>query len=393
MACTEITDIVVRESGRFQEEIYKRTFAFSPQMSLMPRGVFPGGKGDVINVLTYERSAPTQATPQWINSVTVDGAEGGSCLPPVTKVGIGSTTRNFNLMEAALEGPDFCAEDHRTVFSLMQQLNAITSIMAEYTRIMWEIRDRQEYFRMVKRKVVVDGCPPTESNTMAATYPAVCPTSILTQGILDRYAAKLFRDGAMQSAMARDNGRGVLTLITSWETSQNLIKLNPEIRQDIRWADPGELLKPILTNNRVYGGFVHVIDPYPRRFTCADGVYTEVPAFAAFNPTKGESAEINTAYETAPFEETVIKDPMVMQQLIPLPVTNPAPQFNYKAVNYTGNWRVVNIPDRKCNPDENILFHRGILKAASMPIHPERGVAFVHLRCDPACALVTSCPS
>jgi hypothetical protein len=392
MACTAITDIVVRESGRYlAEEIYKRNFATSPQVQLMPRGTFPKGMGDVLNVLTYERSAPLEAAPAWTDVLTVDGAEGGACLPPVTKIGIGSTTRNFNLQRRALEGPDFCAEDQRTPFALTQQLNAISDIMAEYAKLEWEIHNRQEYFRLVKRKVVVDGCPPTESNTSATTYPAVCPTSILTQGILDRYAAKLSRDGAAQSAMARDNGRPVFTLITSWETSENLIKLNPDLRQDIRWAEPNELLKPILTNNRVYRGFIHIIDPYPRRFTCAGGVYTEVPAFMTAAATKGQKADINTAYESAPYEETVIKDPMVMKQLIPEPITNPAPNFRFDPVTYTGHFTVKNIVDRICNPDGNILFHRGILAAASMPIHPERGVAFVHLRCDPSCALVTAC--
>jgi hypothetical protein len=358
----------------------------------MPRGTFPKGMGDILNVLTYERSAPLEAAPAWHDVVTVDGAEGGACLPPVTKVGIASTTRNFNLQRRALEGPDFCAEDLRTPFELAQQLNSISDILAEYSRLEWEIHNRQEYFRLVKRKVVM-GCPPTESNTSATTYPAVCATSILTQGILDRYAAKLFRDGAMQSAMARDNGRAVLTLITSWETSQNLITLNADMRQDLRWAKPDMLLEPILTNNRVYRGFVHVIDPYPRRFTCAGGVYTEVPAFMTAAATKGNKAEINTEYEAAPYEETVIKDPSVMKQLIPEPITNPAPNFRFDPVTYTGSWKVQNIQDRICNPDSNILYHRGILAAASMPIHPERGVAFVHLRCDPACAGVTSCPS
>jgi hypothetical protein len=77
--------------------------------------------------------------------------------------------------------------------------------------------------------------------------------------------------------------------------------------------------------------------------------------------------------------------------LIPRPITNPAEKFEFNAVNYMGNWKVMNIAHRTDNPDGNIIYHRGILAAGSMPVHPERGVAFLHKRCDPALDLVTSC--
>lgn len=396
MSCTAITEVTTSESGRFiANEIYTRYFARNPIIRLTQRGVVPEGMGDSWSVLTYERSAPTDAEPLWHNvlSSELDGGEGGLCLAPATKVGIASTTRSFNMKRRFLEGPDFCAESMRGPFALMQQLNAITDILGDYARLEWEIRYRHDYFNLVKRKVVVDGCPPTESNTGAATYPASCPTSVLTQGILNRYGEKLKRDGADQSAMMTDNGSPVLTLICSQETSDNLIFLNADIRQDLRWGQPNELLKPFITDNRVYRGFIHVIDQYPRRFTCAGGVFTEVPAFDLAAATKGVKAEIRTAWEVAPYEESVIFDPTVYTSLIPRPIGTVAAKFPFNPVNYTGIWEVKNIPDRKCNPDGNILYHRGILAEAPMPVHPERGVAFVHLRCDPACNLVTICPS
>lgn len=393
MACTAITDIVVRESGRYlADEIFKRNFARSPWQMLLKRGEYPRGLGDTINVLTYERSAPTDAAPTWATVSTVDGTEGGACLPTATKVAIASTTRNFGLARRVLEGPDFCAEDLRTPFELEQQLNAITDILAEYVRLEWDIRDRNEYFRLCKRKVVVDGCPPTETFTGAATYPAAEATSVLTQGILDRYKAKLFRDGAQQSALGQTNGMPVLTLICSMETSDNIIKTNADVRQDLRWGNPGELLKA-LGVEREYRGFYHVYDAYPRRFTYAGGAYTNVAAFATQAATKGNKAEVNSSWETAGFEESFIFDPTVYTQLIPRPVTTPAPNYRFDPVTYTGVWQVKNILNRDCNPDGNILYHRGILAAGSLPVHPERGVAFVHLRCDPACNLVLTCPS
>ena len=397
MSCTAITAVTTQESGRYMaNEIRSRFFAKSPIIQLQPRGVVPEGMGDSWNVLTYERSAPTEVEPQWqdVLLTNLNGAEGGMCLPPVTKVGVGSTTRTFNMQRIAVEGPDFCAEQLRGPFELMQQLNAITKQLGQYTRLLWENRYRHNYFRLVQTKVGVDGCPPTESTSGALTYPAVCPTSVLTQGILDRYAAQLIRDGAgEEGTLATDNGYPLLTLLTSWEQSRSLIFNNADIRQDIRWAEPSELLKPFLTNKRIYSGFIHVIDPYPRRFTCSGGVYTEVGAFILTAASQGNKAVINPAYRTAPYEETVIFDPSVYRSLIPRPISNPAPKFSFNPLNYVGEWEVKNIEDRVCNPDKNIIYHRGILAEAPMPMSPERGVAFVHLRCDPACSLITTCPS
>jgi hypothetical protein len=81
----------------------------------------------------------------------------------------------------------------------------------------------------------------------------------------------------------------------------------------------------------------------------------------------------------------------VFQQMIPRPVTNPAEKFSFDPISYLGNWSVKNIAHRTENPDNNIIFHRGILAAGSMPEYPERGVAFLHKRCDAALNLVTSC--
>lgn len=392
MACDEIIQNLVTESGRIGKDIYDRVYATSPWLSLIQRGSFPKEMGQTINVLTYERSAPDVAEPTWLSMVfdETSPVEGGICLPPSTRVGIGTTLRSYNLARRVLEGPDFCAEQLRTPFEVAQQLNQIVKVLADYSVIEWEIRDRFEYFRSCKRKVVVDACPPTDTFTQAATYPAVQPQSILTQGILNRYKMKLLRDGAGQSALGRENNMPILTLICSAETSDNLIFTNPDIRQDLRWGKPSELLAPFGVE-KSYRGFYHLIDPYPRRFTYSGGVFTVVPAFTNVAASKGNKSEINPAYEAAPYEESFIFDPMVMRQLIPEPITAPGANIQFDPVTYMGNWMYKNIPDRVCNPDGTIGFHRGILAAATEPIHPERGVAFVHLRCDPSCALITSC--
>jgi hypothetical protein len=374
-----ITDIVVRETGRFNQDIFGRNFGVSPWVTLVQRGEFPVGMGEQISLLTYERSAPTVTEPTWSTVAVVDGADGGACVPSATRVGIASTTRNFNLQRRALEGPDFCAEELRTPFALRQQLNAIVNILAEYVAIEWEIRDRHEYLRLVKWKV-----------TMGSAMTVSEATSVLTQGALNQWKVRLLRDGAAKSALGRENAQPILTLICSSETSDDIIRRNADVRQDIRWGKPNELLAPFGVE-RSYRGFYHLIDMYPIRGNCVGSTFTEVAPFYTVAATKGTKAEVNPSWMAVNSEISFIFDPMVFTQLIPRPITNPAEKFEFNAVNYMGNWKVMNIAHRTDNPDGNIIYHRGILAAGSMPVHPERGVAFLHKRCDPALDLVTSC--
>lgn len=393
MACGTITDIVVRESGRYlADEIFSRVFGQALWPTIFPRGEFPKGLGEVISVLTYERSAPQSPDTGWESVTVADGTEGGACLQPAIPMEVGSTTRNFNLKRKILEGPDFCAEELRSPFEVMQQLERITDALAGQIKLEWDDRDKHEYFRMVKYKAIVDACPPnnTESSTQATTYPAACPTSILTNGFLNHYYLRLTRDGA--AGMGMDNGKAVLTLICSAETSDDIIFRNPEIRQDLRWAEPDQLLKK-LGVSRNYRNFFHLIDIYPRRFDCAQPPATEIAIWETIAASKGKKAEVTAAWTDGLTEESFIYEPTVLRQLVPRPITNPAPNFRFDPVNYMGMLTLKNIPDRKCNPDGNILFHRAILAAGTMPVHPERGVAFLHLRCGPACDLVTSCAS
>lgn len=398
MSCASIIDYIVRETGRFGPDIYNRVFNRSPWVKLIRRGVFPEGMGHTISVLTYERTAPTVAEPTWTAMTVNDGdiSEGGLCLPPAQKVAIAQTIRNYNLSQRLLEGPDFCVENLRFSFQLRDQLEAVIQILSEYAMIEWEIRDRHEYLRLVKWKVTVDSFLTTSTATVAP-YFAACPTSILTMGVLNRWRVRLLRDGANMSSLGMANGSPILTLITSAETSEDLIFRNPDIRDDLRWGKPNELLAPFGVE-KSYRGFYHLIDNYPIRGTCAAGVFTEIAAFTstvgAYQGTaasRGTKTEVADAWTGAPYEVSFIFDPTVFEQLIPRPITNPHPKFQFNAVNYTGDWRALNIIDRICNPRGTILFHQGLLAAASKPIHPERGAAFLALRCDPSLSLVTSC--
>lgn len=371
----------------------RRTFPKSIWMSLIRRGTFPNEMGEQLTAVVYERSAPTDAEPEW-NSLTItDNAEGGLCLPPATKIPIASTTRTFGIKRRVLEGPDICNIDIRPAVDLYNQLESISGILGDYARIEWEIHDRHEYFRLCQTKVVVDSCDdPTTTDTMAEAYPSSCPTQPLSFAVLDKFKIALLQDGAGAESLLRSEGAPVGVVITGFETAGNLIRQNSDIREDIRFSNQANILVQSFGISYAYDGITFLRDPYNRRFTCDGGTYTEVPAFSLTAATKGQKAIVRPAYKAAPYEESFWFDPNVFTQLLMEPPTAPAPNFRFNPVDYTGMVQMYNIPDRVCNPDGNVIFHRMHLAAASYPVEPERGVAFVHERCEPM-GCTTTCQS
>lgn len=399
MGCANITNILTQESGRFQDEIWRRVLPTSPWVGLVKRGVFPKGMGNTISSLTYERSAPLEAVPAWTQiSVANDSVvPGGTCTPTAAKVPVASTQRSYSLFRRVLEGPDFCASDLVFPFQLRAQLEQITKILTEYTREEWEIRYRHDYvLSLINNKTIVNLALTSGASTPGTLFDGIdanCATAILTQGVLNRKKAVLLRNGAIESALGKENNGPILTLVTDYETSERIIYSDQDIRQDIRFGKPNELLAPYGVE-RSYRGFYHLLDPFPMRFTCAGGVYTEVPAFASQAATKGNKSVVNDAWLTATDTSSIIFDPMVFDSLIPEPsITNPAPGYVFDPVTFLGQWQVKNILNRDCNPDGTILYHRGTLAESPRQVHPERGWGFVHQRCDPSANLVTSCGS
>lgn len=388
------------ETGRFVVPfIRRRVFARSLWLNIVRRGEWENEMGPSRNVLFYERSAPTEAQPAWTDihpsDLVPDGTAGGSCNPATHKIAIASTVRSFNLQRRHLEGPDICNIDLMPKLEMRSQLQNVAEILSDYTKIEWEIRYRHQYFLMCQTKVVVDSCTaPTESTTLATTYPSACPTHPLNMAVVSKYTIDLMRDGAGAEALLRGaGGSPLVTMIVSNETRGNIIRQNSEIREDIRQGNANNLLIRAFGVSHSYGDIVWLVDPFPRRFECSGGTYTQVAPFAlGAATTRGQPAIVNTSWKTATNEESFLYDPMVKDCLIPRPPTAPHPLFRFDPLTFTGAVRMLNIQDRQCNPLGNIVFHHMALGAGTAPNETWRGAAFVHLRCDPM-GCTTACSS
>lgn len=279
-----LNNILVEESGRISDDIYRNTIDTSAWLKLMTQGTWPDEMGDTISVLTYERSLPV-GTQKW-NRISNDAASTKFCIPDATLVSAAQTLRTYGISHTAVESDPICVNDVRMSFRFREQLANIYANLTENVSLLWRDRNRSEYARIAEHKIVAQRIDATSQLAEGSAFmPAITPTatatpvSRLTQGILDSIYLRLITDGGGQNPMGRENGRPVFTLITSSETSDKIIR-ETGTRDDFRYSNAvNELLRP-LGVERSYRGFYHVIDTFPARyqFTAAGAATVTVAA-------------------------------------------------------------------------------------------------------------------
>ena len=391
-----ISTMLVEETGRISGDIYRRTIDTSPWLKLVKQAAWPNEMGDTLSVLTYERSLPT-GTQTWSDiSNHTDSTK--FCIPDATTVTPAQTTRTYGLAHTAVESAPICVHDVRMGYKFREQLRAIYDNLVENVSWLWKNRYRDQYESLATHHIVATsttngGTILREGTTMPVNDgadPLVEDNiSRLTQGILDQCYMRLIRDGGGTNAMGRENGRPLFTLITSAETSDNIIR-ETGTRDDYRYSPQvNELLKP-LGVERSYRGFYHVIDPFPKRFR-----YDAVPAGwdektpysveASWTGEVGDSNRytVNSDYESADYEQSYIFHTDVLESLIPTPIGSAGSGVNFNPLTYRGKFDFLNIRDRVENPDGSWGFFRGVLANAAKPVKPQYGFVIMHKRCDP----------
>jgi len=421
---TNIEQLLVSESSRIGDDIYRKTVDTSPWLKLVKQDAWPDEMGDTVSVLVYERSLPYNddgsAKVSW-NSVSQNGAAYGSSnfaagTNTLNNTGndsasassfpasggtidFGQTLRTYGLSHAALESPNISLNDLRFPMKRKEQLSNIMQILTESTSEVWVQRYRDQYISIAQNKLTATTDTTTTSGfdysisgagrsttgaSFLATSAATTAGTQLTQNLLDRVYMDLLRNGAGANAYDRMNGAPVFLAIMSPESSDSLIRANADIRQDFRWSDRvSELLAP-LGVQRSYRNFHHLVDAFAPRYSWASGAFTRVYPFIKVandlgNARQGFKYELNTAYLNAAWEDTIIFVPDVFTSLVPKPLSiGEGMEFN--AQNYRGEFTWRNILDREKNPDGTVGYFRAVFSNGGKPIFPHQGYVIRHLR-------------
>jgi hypothetical protein len=402
--CEAINDNFVRETGRVALGTYRLGLYKDPYLRFVSQSAFPDNMGKTITNVIAQRSIATGTG--WENiGVTGEDGEANACLAPVKKVGYAFDTKTFTLRHQAVESNFICLEDVRTSTFPIDDVNNYIKILADNVNVEWIKRYDDDYLANSTKITVEPGLDGAASATVAfngttglATISgAAAPTSVLTPGVLRQIHDNLYQDNAGDDGDAvTDDGAPVFNVFSERATIENLIKLQQDVREDIRWSDRvNDLLGAngsSLLPKKAYGGFVFHSRPFPKRFNDgAGGTFVEVAPYITTSAVKGTKAIINPAYKTAKYSSTVIFHPKAMEWLVPNPNLKVG-KLTYDAQNYRGDFKWINEYDRNCNPDKNSGYWRAKMACAVKQIVPTWGYYILHLRCNLAADLV-ACPT
>ena len=412
----EIEHVLTSEASRIGSDIHKQTLHTSPWLDLIKKSTFPSGMGYQISTLVYDRSLPvgkrvgdthlgsSEQTPgvNWTTLVAntasshvgrPDGAALDTRLEDNARIDFTRTLKNYSLDKAVIESPRINIEDLRFAAHRADQLRAIMDLLKESTRWSWEERHRDEYAKLCDNIIL---CKTTGTAAATNKEGSTTPDSAgdvdaveddvvdvisanISNKILDDTYFKLVRAGAGANAYGRENGRPVFALVCSSEASYQL-QTEAGFRDDVRYnnAKVSELIAP-LGVEKSFRGFYHLCDDLAPRYQAATSSEKLVRVYPYKHDASTDTVVVNTAYDTAPYEEAFVLVDDVMQTLVPEPISG-GNGVSFDPVSYQGEFKWTNIPDVSLNPDGTIGFFRGIMASASKPIKTNFGYSIVFKR-------------
>jgi hypothetical protein len=395
--CESINDNFQRETGRIALGTYRLGLYKDPFLRFVTQSAFPDNMGAIVTNTIAQRTVAVGSGWEDVGVTGVSG-ETNSCLAPVKTVGYAFDQKTFKLRHQAIESNWICLEDVRTSAFPIDDVNNYIKILADNVNKEWIERYDNDYLAF-STKVSVEPGLSESTSTSGFTNALPAPTSVLTLGVLREIYDRLYQDNAGDDGDAvTDDGSPVFNVFAERATIENLIKLNDDVRQDIRWSDRvNDLLGAngsSLLPKKSYGGYVFHSRPFPKRFNDnGSGGFTEVaPYVSAGASVNGQNKYIiNPAYKAAKYTSTVIFHPKAMEWLVPNPNLKVG-KLTYDAQNYRGDFRWINEYDKNCNPDKNSGYWRAKMACAVKQIFPQWGYYLIHLRCNLASDLV-ACPS
>lgn len=386
--CDAVISHFIKETGRIGPTIYSKAAPTSPWIAATPRAEWQDGMGIIQKNLMWERTVPTNDGDEWTDLTTSDGASEDACVLTPELLEFGQTERTMRLQRRNIQTDDFCVEDLRSDFMIEKTLNGVIDNLKYASKYVWENRDQDEYIRLAEHKVTEKAVIDLNATSFDAGAP---PTSRLTLGTLEQIYQWLIYDGAEAVGMTGGNAP-IFSLFTDMNTSQDLIRQDPEVREDFRYANPGALTAP-LGAARSHAGFKHVFNAIQPRWDIVGGEWVRRMPFK--NPeatTKGKKQDINPTYIYAEYADSIVHVKNVFTQRVPRPIGKLGP-IKFNPVNYMGDFQFLVILDKLCNPRGQKGFFDAVFASASDPGHTEFGFVVRHKSCPPMRHLKTSCYS
>jgi len=403
-AVPDINPIIANKS-----KMYKAVYR-----DLIERGNFEYGKGYTkYNETFYGGIAVQDAGASWSQMQQSrapktngsDDAGYDACAYQSEVINYGFEQKSYTIYQATRRTNDICLTDIMFDWQYEKQLALIYQALANVTLGEWEQITRELYLNFCK-KFYAQADPSNTTNlglktftmgmfssTVAIPAAGIGDIGRLTQSVLDRVYSYLSRQAA-DAALGMKSGSPIFGLITSMETSNEVITKDTEIRKDYRYLQEEYLIQGY-GSALTYRGFSHIHDPAaPRLVVNALGTaLTRVWPFLESPTTIGNAIDINPAYIAAPFEISAVFLKDVYKALTPTP--NPsslASGYKFDPADNFGEFHWLNIQER-C---DNLLREKGFFfsrfRIAPEPwIHSNDAICILHRRCNEL--EITECPT
>jgi len=374
---------------------------YSLYQKKIKRGTFKYGQGYIMKSQTfYGGTAVQDCGASWsvVEPSRPPGTNGDddpghdACRYESEVIEHGFEEKQYTLYEATRRTFDICLQDMLFKWQFEKQLALHYGMLANVTLGEWEQIEREFYMDFATKYMVINSNSGLGLEEFDMTL-GDCHIDVpdggfdaigeLTQEVLDRFYQYLSRQ-ARSGAIGMKDAMPQFALITSPETSTEIIRNDTIRNEDMRYARPGFLVEGYGTVS-TYQGYAHIHDAHaPRLKVSDDGSQLErVHPFATAATTLGDAVNVDMEYIMAPFEISVVFLKNVYQALVP--PANPrrlAGAYDFDPADNMGEFHWINIRDR-C---ENILREKGFFFArfriAPEPLdHSTDAVIVLHRRC------------
>ncbi len=401
-SCAELTAFRIAveslEDGVLQSPTFARANFFR---NMFPSGEFVMNQGTTRSNFTIKPSAPSDDQSLWTNVAIASnpGITTPGCNPVYENIGVDFFERTYSPKRRDFRGPIICREHFQYQHSIDDFIEGYIFQMRQWIALTWEFGLRGDIMRL--GDWFVDGVKYVGPNASTAAPKAY---QGLTQDMLDlvavdRIGIGVNAEGTMNGDYVVNGNAGpIYPLYVDMVDSQNVLKANPHMRDDARWASAGNDgtgdfgLWRALGSNRTIGNFRHIATNIEPRLNWTNGTWITVPPFKDITQVGTDQEILTTNYKNAPFAAAI--------QAVPSALTIEAvrPQtaglaFNMENYNgdlefIVGGYKICENTTLQYDPKGEKGRHFASIVYAAAPKYPHNAGVIVYKRCAQTADLI-----
>lgn len=387
-SCTDVKNAFLYLENQISGRIWNKVGPIDNWIGRVSRGEFPKGMGFTINSLMMERSITTSEDgTEWVtaapSTTNADVQNADNCLPTPEIIKFGQTLRPYTLARRNIQTEEFCINDLQYDYQIGKVLGNVMDQLTHISDWVWMNRVQNLYMSSCDHHITVKTTGDVDAATPNAADP---PTARLNWQTLESIYQDLILEGASGEGAigyTMSTNQPVFSLFTDAITSRDLIRQDPDLRMDFRYARPDTLVS---TPGAPYSYNGYKVDwiKFPPRWEIVGGVYKRIyPYDTPAAATKGQKQNVSNSYRFATYQSSFIFIPTVFTLLFESPDTSPGGGVKFDYASHMGVFKFLVILDKTCNPRGEKGFFDALFASAAEPGQTYLGFELRHLNCSP----------